>query len=99
MKQIYRFDSNNPQVLSERTLRFELEQRRLRQQTTILAVAGNLTVWCMIAAAVLLQPVSVVLSISCIVYACVAICGGAVIAIVFADKRRNLTWNLHSYLD
>lgn len=90
MKQIYRFDDTAPPPLSEKSLRTEIERRKLRRQTVLLALAGNLSVLCMIAAAFLLLPVSIIVSVSCIAYACVAICGGTAIAIVFIDKRRNL---------
>lgn len=42
MKQIYNFEQHNPPVLNENMLRAELERRRLRWQTALLALAGVL---------------------------------------------------------
>ena len=42
MKQIYNFEQYTPPVLNENMLREELEQRRLRWQTALLALAGIL---------------------------------------------------------
>lgn len=42
MKQIYNFEQHNPPVLNESMLRAELERRKLRWQTALLALAGIL---------------------------------------------------------
>ena len=42
MKQIYNFEEHKPPVLNENMLRAELERRRLRWQTALLALAGIL---------------------------------------------------------
>lgn len=42
MKQIYNFEQHKPPVLNENMLRAELERRRLRWQTALLALAGIL---------------------------------------------------------
>lgn len=90
MKQIYRFDCVRPPVLSEKMLQAEIERRKIQKQTVLLALAGILADWCLVVAAVILQPVSVFLSFACISYACIAVCGSVVIAIVFSQKRRTL---------
>lgn len=50
MNQIYNFEQHKPPVLNENMLRAELERRRLRWQTALVAVAGTLL---LIAAAML----------------------------------------------
>ena len=42
MNQIYNFEQHKPPVLNENMLRAELERRRLRWQTALVAVAGTL---------------------------------------------------------
>ena len=42
MNQIYNFEQHTPPVLNENMLRAELERRRLRWQTALLALAGIL---------------------------------------------------------
>ena len=42
MNQIYNFEQYKPPVLNENMLRAELERRRLRWQTALLALAGIL---------------------------------------------------------
>ena len=42
MNQIYNFEQHKPPVLNENMLRAELERRRLRWQTALLALAGIL---------------------------------------------------------
>ena len=82
MKQIYRFNRVSPPLLSEKTLRAEIERRRTLQHTAILAVAGILVNWCFVIAAFLLYPVNELLSIACLAYALVSIfCGGAIAAV------------------
>lgn len=89
MKQIYRFDESNPPPLTEKSLRAELARRTIRRQTVILALAGLIMNCCLILTAILLRPVNELLSISCMTYVITAICGSAVIAIVYDDKRRS----------
>ena len=50
MNQIYNFEQHKPPVLNENMLRAELERRRLRWQTAVIAVSGILL---LIAAAML----------------------------------------------
>ncbi len=90
MKQIYRFDSNQPPTVSEKMLRAEIERRKVLRQTVLLALAGVSVELCLFITGLILQPVNAVLSTLCIAYACVAVCGNCVIAIVFTQRRRNL---------
>ena len=90
MRQIYRFDGARPPLLRESDLRAELERRRIRRQTALLALGGVLSLICLLLAAALLYPVAPALSIACGAYLCAASAGAGVIAIVFAHHRRRV---------
>ena len=90
MRQIYRFDGARPPLLRESALRAELERRRVRRQTTLLALGGVLSLICLLLAAALLYPVAPAVSIACGAYLCAASAGAGVIAIVFAHHRRRV---------
>ena len=90
MKQIYHFDKAAPPALSEKTLRAELERRKLKRQAVILALAGAIANGCLFAISAALLSVNPALSFACFVYACIATFGGGAIAIVFSLKRRSL---------
>lgn len=92
MKQIYHFNQTAPPVLRESTLQKELECRRLRRQTTLLALAGMLCLFCLFLAAAALYPVYPALTLACMAYLCAAVTGACVISVVFVQKRRELTW-------
>ncbi len=92
MKQIYCFDGVQPPAICEKTLRAEIERRKMKRQTALLALGGMLAEVCLLITALLLQPVNAVLSMIFITYVCVAMSGGGVIAIVFIHKRRNIIW-------
>ena len=87
MKQIYDFEQHTPPVLNEQMLRAELEQRKLRIQTTIAVLAGFL----LLIAAVLRGYSAIdwypVLSVLCFGYIVIAATGGGVIAIVYSRQR------------
>jgi hypothetical protein len=95
MKQIYRFDCNQPPAVSEKTLRAELERSTTQMQTVLLALAGVLIELCLFVTALVLQPFNSILSVICIAYVCISVSGGGVIAIVFTRKRRNSLCSLH----
>ena len=88
MKQIYHFDSVQPPALSEKTLNAELERRKIRRYTTILASAGVLVNVCLVVMAVVFYPINIYLSIACICYTFIAICGGGVIAAIYTNSTR-----------
>ena len=90
MRQIYRFDGGEPPILRESALRAELERRKLRRQTALLALGGLLSLLSLLLAASLLYPVRPALSIACGAYLCAASAGAGVIAIVFAHHRRRV---------
>lgn len=92
MKQIYHFDHTPPPELTSKMLQAEIERRKIRRQTTVLAISGVLAELCLLITALILQPVNAVLSAVCFAYTCIAISGGGIIAIVFIHKRRNFLW-------
>lgn len=86
MKQIYNFEQQKPPVLNENMLRAELERRRLRWQTALLALAG-----------ILLQVVAVLFGYSaidwypwisaiCFGYVIISTTGCGVIAVAYSRK-------------
>ena len=92
MKQIYRFDGQLPPALRERDLAAELERRRLRRQTALLVLAGMLSLFCLLLTGAVLYPVFPALSLACLVYFCAAVTGACILAVVFVQKRRELSW-------
>ncbi len=89
MNQIYRFDHARPPFVSEKTLRAELERRRLRRQAVLLALAGVFVELCMLFAAALLRPVNAALTFAGVAYVCVAVSGGGAIAVIYSHIRRS----------
>ena len=86
MNQIYNFEQHKPPVLNENMLRAELERRRLRWQTALLALAG-----------ILLQVVVVLFGYSaidwypwisaiCFGYVIISTTGCGVIAVTYSRK-------------
>lgn len=90
MKQIYHFDGKRPPVLRESALREALERRRLRRQTTLLALAGMLCLLCLALVAAALYPRYPVLALVCMLHLAAAVTGAGVISIVFVQKRRDI---------
>ena len=81
MNQIYNFEQHKPPVLNENMLRAELERRRLRWQTALVAVAGTLL---LIAAAML--GFLVLEDYPCLAYVLFSATGGSVLAVVVTKK-------------
>ena len=86
MRQIYDFTRHDPPALNENMLRAELEQRKLRRQTALLAAAGLL-----LQAAVVLLGYSAVdwypwLSAVCFGHVIVGATGCGVVAVVYSRK-------------
>ena len=93
MGQLYNFNNYIPPVLNEAMLQIKAEQRKINRHIFLLALSGVIINWCFIISAVAVYPVNALFSIACIVYACIAICGGVVVSIVFTEKRRNFPWH------
>jgi len=86
VKQIYDFEQHAPPTVSEHALLQEIERRRLRVQTALLALAGLL-----FQAAIVLLGFSAMdfypkLSALCFGYVIVSTTGCAIIAVVYSKK-------------
>lgn len=84
MRQIYHFERHDPPALNENMLRAELERRKLRRQTALLAVAGLL-----LQAAVALLGYSALdwypwLSALCFAHVVVSTTGCGVVAVAYS---------------
>ena len=88
MKQIYNFETKNPPVLSESTLREEREKRRLRRQTTMATAAGILIQLALLLLSVFLLNYSVLLATVCATYVIISATGSTVIAILMHSKHK-----------
>ena len=87
MKQIYHFESKNPPVLNESMLRAELEKRKLKKHTTLIAICGILSLLLMLILALMLAEYELILSGLCIAYVIVSITGSVVLAILIHSKH------------
>jgi len=86
MKQIYNFEVHEPPRLSERQLRAELERRRLRLQTMLIALAGILMQAVVVFLAFLLRAEQPILAVLCLGYTVISVTGSSVLAIVATRK-------------
>lgn len=86
MKQIYNFEQHRPPVLNENMLRAELERRRLRWQTALIALAGILLQAVVVVAGLLVMNDYPMLTMLCLGYTVVSITGGSVLAVVVTRK-------------
>lgn len=88
MNQIYHFDCESPPALSETTLIDELERRKTIRQAVLLALSGILFNICLAIAAYVLYPINERLSLTCIAYILITMCGSIAMAAVYATKKR-----------
>lgn len=86
MNQIYNFEQHNPPVLNENMLRAELEQRRLRWQTALIAVAGILIQVLLILVGFVTKNEYPIITVVCLLYVVISITGSSVLAIVYTRK-------------
>lgn len=86
MKQAYDFERFDPPALNERMLRQELDRRRERRRTVLLAAAGTLIEALFVLLGLLCRGAAPVLSVGLICFAVVSAAGSGAIAIVFAQK-------------
>ena len=89
---MYDFEKFNPPPRREQALRAELERRRLRRQTTLLAAAGALMELFVLLLGLRLYFVSPVLTVLCMGYALFSAAGSLVIALVFVYKGGKKQW-------
>ena len=86
MNQIYNFEQHKPPVLNENMLRAELEQRRLRWQTALIAVAGILIQVLLILVGFVTKNEYPIITVVCLIYVVISITGSSVLAIVYTRK-------------
>ena len=86
MKQIYNFEQHKPPVLNENMLRAELERRRLRWQTALVAVAAILLLIVTALIGYLVLEGYPWITVLCLAYVLFSATGGSVLAIVVTKK-------------
>lgn len=86
MNQIYNFEQYKPPVLNENMLRAELERRRLRWQTTLIAVASILIQILLVLFGFVTKNEYPVITVACLIYVVFSVTGGSVLAIVCTRK-------------
>lgn len=86
MKQIYNFEKCDPPALNEKLLQAEIEKRRTRKQTALLALASILfQIVAIIVGMISLYVYPILAGIS-FVYAIISATGSGVVAIVYTRK-------------
>lgn len=86
MNQIYNFEQYKPPVLNENMLRAQLERRRLRWQTTLIAVAGIFIHILLILLGFITMNEYPIITVVCLIYVVISITGSSVLAIVYTRK-------------
>lgn len=86
MNQIYNFEQHKPPVLNENMLRAELERRRLRWQTALIAVAGILIQVLLILVGFVTKNEYPIITVVCLIYVVISITGSSVLAIIYTRK-------------
>lgn len=86
MNQIYNFEQHKPPVLNENMLRAELERRRLRWQTALIAVAGILIQIFLVLFGFVTKNEYPIITVACLIYVVISITGSSVLAIVYTRK-------------
>ena len=86
MKHIYNFEQHKPPVLNENMLRSELERRRLRWQTALIAVAGILIQILLVLFGFVTKNEYPIITVACLIYVVISITSSSVLAIVYTRK-------------
>jgi len=86
VKQIYNFEAHTPPALNENMLRAEQERRKVRAQTTMLAVAALLMQVAVLIFGVAVMSMYPLLTALCIGYVAVSTTGAGVVAAVYTRK-------------
>ena len=90
MKQIYNFEQVNPPVLNESMLRAELEKRKLKKQTPLIAICGVLSMLLLLIFAVLLAETQPFIAGLCMTYVVISLTGSVVLAILMHSGHGRL---------
>ncbi len=88
MKQIYNFENYAPPALNEKTLRREIERRKLRRQMFLLALAAILSQAAIFLMGLLAWESRPAFAACCFVYTAVSMVGSVVIAIVYSYRGK-----------
>lgn len=91
MKQIYDFEQHQPPVLNENMLRAEMERRRLRWQTALIAVAGILMQVVLVVLGLFVQYDYPIMTAIYFGYVVLSTTGGSVLAVVCTRKGGHLS--------
>ena len=83
------FEKHSPPALSEKSLRQELERRRLARQIRVLRISWLLTAICFVLFAFFIAPESLLLAIVSIAWLCVCVTGHIVISVFFYRSGYN----------
>ena len=86
MKQIYDFDQYNPPALNERILREQIEQRKLRWQTTLIAFAGILIQIIIAVLGFVAMEEYPIITVMCCLYVLISTTSGSILAVVYTQK-------------
>lgn len=86
MKQIYNFEKFDPPALNEKMLQAEIEKRKIRKQTALLAMASILFQTIAFIIGMISIYIYPLLAVICFVYVVISATGGGVIAIVYTRK-------------
>ena len=82
MQQIYDFEQMNPPVLNESMLRAELEKRKLKKQTTLIAICGIVSMLLLLLLAIIIAEAEPLLSGLFITYVIISLTGSVILAIL-----------------
>ena len=97
MQQIYDFEQTNPPVLNESMLRAELEKRKIKKQTTWIAICGILSMLLLLIFGVLLTETQPLFGALCMAYVIISLTGSTVLTILMHSGHGILTQHDASY--
>ena len=90
MKQIYNFEQHIPPVLNENMLRAEVERRKVKAQTMMLAVAALLMQVAVLILSAIVMKMYPWLTVLCLAYVVISTSGAGVVAAVYTKKGGDL---------
>ena len=86
MKQIYNFEQTQPPVLNGSMIRLEIEKRRLRLQTALLALAAVMLLTAMTLLGFFAYGSYPLIALFCFAHTVISATGGGVLAVIFTRK-------------
>lgn len=91
MKQIYNFDKVSPPDLNEHLIREQIKLRKVNRDAFCVAFGGLVLMICLALAAILVSDTLPLISTICLVYVCIAVTGGSVIALIYKKKKEEIS--------